>query len=80
MKVGARLVQALLGQTSLGAGLVLGLDLSQGWFCFKAGLVSGPDLSQGWTCLRAGLVLTCFRAKLVLTCLRAGLVSGLDLS
>jgi hypothetical protein len=51
--LGARLVHALLGQTCLGAGLVLGLDLSQGWTCLRAGLVLGPDLPKNF---RAGLV------------------------
>jgi hypothetical protein len=48
--LGARLVQALLGQTCLRAGLVLGLDLFWGRTCLRAGLVSGPDLSWGQTC------------------------------
>ena len=54
--LGARLVQALLGQTCLRAGVVLGPDLSWGQICPRAGLVLGPDLSQGRTCLRARLV------------------------
>ena len=71
--LGARLVQALLGQTCLRAGLVLGRDLSWGRTCLRAGLVSGLDLSRGQTCLKAGIVLgsdfsqgrTCLGANLL---------------
>ena len=73
--LGARLVQALLGQTCLRAGLVLGPDLFRGRTCLGAGLVSGPDLSknfgaglvqklQGLKCLAAGIVQK-FRARSV---------------
>ena len=63
--LGARLFQALSGQTCLRAGLVLGPDLSWGRTCLVAGLVSGPDLSQGCPKMSVPVVSKSFRAGCV---------------